>query len=248
MGPAAPALIGGALAVLTFAAPARADDTGASTGASTADATREVARPHTLAEINTGFFLLPGALVCAQTLDPSTCKRGEFSWAIGLQNVYRFGPFGLGAGIDWATTLRSDAANGDPSLQREHTRRYFLVEGLFRYYFLSRKSWNFWAGGTVGLVVVNDSWSEDADRNPPTDTEFVGPRAATIGTVGLSLGIVAAAEWVFLPNWSFGPSLRYANWILPDQRQVSPTLDVASLAGRLDMIDVGIRLTYRIPL
>ncbi len=223
---------------------ARADDT----TDRIAVAAHEMDRPHTLAEANTGFLLLPGALVCPQTLDPSTCKRGEFSFAIGLQNVYRFGPFAFGAGIQWATTLRSDASQGDPSLQREHTRSYFLVEGLFRYYFLRSKSWDFWAGVTGGLVVVNDSWSEDADRNPPTNTAFVGPRAATIGTLGGTIGVCAAAEWTFWPNWSFGPSLRYANWILPETRQMSPTLDVASLAGRLDMIDVGIRLTYRIAL
>ncbi len=237
--------IGAALAALSLAAPARADDD--TTPPPTA-AEREKARPHTLAEVNTGFFLLPGALVCPVSLDPATCQRGEFSWAIGLQNLYQFGPFAFGAGIDWATTLRSDAAHGDPSLQREHTRRYFLVEGLFRYYFATIKSWSFWAGGTVGLVVVNDSWSENADRNPPTDTEFVGPRADTIGTVGFTLGGAAAAEWAFLPNWSFGPSLRYANWFLPETRQVSPTLDVASLAGRLDMIDVSVRITYHLPL
>jgi hypothetical protein len=235
----------GALAVTALSAAARADDT---TVDRRAEAAREGNKPHTLAEVSTGFLLLPGALVCPETLDPATCKRGEFSFAIGLQNVYRLGNFGFGAGIQWATTLRTDAANGDPGLQREHSRSYFLVEGLFRYYFLRSRSWDFYAGGTVGLVVVNDSWSEEADRDPPTDTAFVGPRAATIGTEGLTLGICAAAEWSFLPNWSFGPSLRYANWFLPNTRQVSPTLDVASLAGRLDMIDVGVRLTYRIAL
>ena len=62
------------------------------------------------------------------------------------------------------------------------------------------------------------------------------------------MGVIAGAEWSFLPNWSFGPSLRYANWFLPDNRTMSPTLDVASLAGRLDIIDVQIRLAYRIAL
>src|SRR5262245_61708271 len=79
-------------------------------------ATRERDRPHTLVELNTAFLLLPGALVCPQTLDPATCKRGEFSLVVGLQNFYRFGAFAVGAGIQWATTLRSDAALGDPAL------------------------------------------------------------------------------------------------------------------------------------
>jgi len=226
-------------------AAARADDT---TVTRVAAAAREQDRPHTLAEVNTGLLLLPGAQVCPTSLDPSACKRGEASFAVGLTNLYRVHAFGFGAGIQWATTLRSDAALGDPSLQREHTRSYFLVEGLFRYYFLHSKSWDFYAGGTAGLVVVNDSWSENADRNPVMDTDFVGPRAATLGTEGFTVGVSGGAEWTFLPNWSFGPTLRYANWFLPSQRLMSPTLDVASLAGRLDMIDVSARITYHIAL
>ncbi len=231
--------------VMLVAGTARADD---STAALVAAAARAQDRPHTLAEVNTGFLLLPGAQVCPASLDPSTCKRGEYSFAVGLQNLYRIHAFGFGAGIQWASSLRSDAALGDPSLGREHSRSYFLVEGLFRYYFIHSKSWDFYAGVNAGLVVVNDSWSENADRNPPVDTDFVGPRAATLGTEGLTVGISGGAEWTFLPNWSFGPTLRYSNWILPSQREMSPTLDVTSLAGRLDMIDVSARITYHIAL
>ncbi len=72
-------------------------------------------------------------------------------------------------------------------------------------------------------MVVNDSWSENADRNPPVDTDFVGPRAATLGTEGLTVGLCGGAEWTFLPNWSFGPSLRYSTWFLPNTRLMSPT-------------------------
>ena len=243
----APAMAAGAaLAVAaTIAAGARADETSA---AARAAAARQLDRPHTAAEANTGFLFLPGALVCPQSLDRSTCSRGEASFAAGLQNIWRWHALGFGAGFTWATTLRSDSANGDPSLEREHTRRYFLVEGLIRYYFLKSKSWDFWATGTVGLVVLNDSWTENADRNPYSDVATVGPRAATLGTEGFAMGVGAGAEWSFLPNWSFGPSLRYANWFLPDNRTMSPTLDVASLAGRLDVIDIQLRLAYRIAL
>jgi hypothetical protein len=180
--------------------------------------------------------------------DASTCKRGEFSFAAGLQNVYRFGAFGVGAGIQWAHTLRSDAANGDPSLDREHSRSYFLVEALGRYYFLRSKSWDFWAQATVGLVVLNDTWTVAADRSNYEMTAQIGPQTGTLGTEGLTLGAGAGAEWTFLPNWSFGPALRYSNWFLPQTRKMSPTLDVASLAGRLDIIDVAVRITYRIAL
>jgi hypothetical protein len=233
----------GTLATLAGAA-ARADD---GLGI-TPIAAPELARTHTLAELNTGFLMLPGALVCPQTVDPTTCKRGEFSLAFGIQNIWRWRDFGFGGGIGWATTLRSDAAQGDASLARSHSRRYFLVEGQARYYFISRASWWWWAGVTAGGIVVNDSWSVKADREPYADTSFVGPRAATLGTEGLALGIGIGGEWSFARNWSLGPTLRYSNWFLPEARKQSPTLDIASLGGRLDMIDVGLRVAYRISL
>jgi hypothetical protein len=236
-----PALV--ALPAALVALPARADDTTAERGAAAA---RELDRPHTIFELNAGFLLLPGALVCPTSLDD--CNHGEASLAIGVRNLYRFHDFAVGAGIQWATTLRSDAARGDPSLQREHTRRYFLIEGMFRYYFAHSRSWDFWGGATVGVVIVNDSWSTVADRDPPSDTEFVGPEAATLGTTGFTGGICAGGEWAFARNLSLGPSFRYMNWVLPNTRAVSATGDLASLAGRLDVFDIGIRLTYRLAL
>jgi hypothetical protein len=232
--------------MLAFApAVARADE---NTAARRAVAARDRDRPHTLVELDTGFLLLPGAVVCPTSQDLSTCKQGEASLAFGLLNMWRYHAFGFGGSIQWATTLRSDAAAGELSLQREHSRRYFLVEAQGRYYIISTKSWDWWIGVTLGGVVVNDSWSVLADRNPYADTSFVGPRAATLGTEGLAMGASLGGEWSFAPNWSLGPALKYSNWFLPSGRKVSPTGDVASLSGRLDMFDVGIRIAYRIAL
>jgi hypothetical protein len=238
-------LAGVVLALVAFGWPrvARADDT---TAAARAAAARLQDQPHTAAEFTTGFLLLPGALVCPTSV--TSCKRGDFSFALGLQNMYRFHHFAVGAGIIWATTLRSDAAAGDPSLQREHSRSYFLVEGIGRYYFPRAGAWDFWAGGTVGLVVLSDSWSTIADRDPYEGTASIGPQAQTLGTEGFAIGVGGGAEWSFLPNWSFGPAVRYANWFLPSTRATTPTLDVASLAGRLDVIDVTVHITFRVAL
>jgi len=234
------------LSALAVSGAALADET---TVARRATDAHEKDRPHTAAEANTGFLLLPGAQVCPQTANGATCQRGEFSFAASLQNMYRFGAFGFGAGLQWAHTLRSDAANGDPSLQRQHSRSYFLVEAIGRYYFLRSKSWDFWAGVTIGVVVLNDSWTAAADRMGSYEmTDKLGPQANTLGTEGFAAGIGAAAEYTFLTNWSVGPMLHYSNWILPDRRQMTPTVDVASLAGRLDIIDVAIRISYRISL
>ncbi|APR81856.1 Hypothetical protein A7982_07205 [Minicystis rosea] len=229
-----------AIAFVIAPAIARADEPVA--GAKKPDTTS------TMVEINSGFLLLPGALVCPQTLDPATCKRGEFSLVVGIQNIWLWHDFGFGGGIQWATTLRSDAAQGEPELERSHSRRYFLVEAQARYYFINQKRWRGFAGVTIGGIIVNDSWSVKADREPYADTAFIGPRAATLGTEGLTMGAFIGGEWTFAPNWSLGPSLRYSTWFLPDARKQSPTLDVASLSGRLDMIDVGLRIAYRIAL
>jgi hypothetical protein len=238
-------LLGAALSVAALlAAPAaRADETAA---ARRAEAAHEMDRPYTMAEVSGGVLALPGAEVCPTSLDQ--CSRGEVSLAVGIHNLYRYGPVGVGAGILWATTLRSDSAQGAEVLERDHSRRYFIVEGALRYYGIRVKSWELWAGGTLGMVVVNDSWSVKADRDPPADTAFVGPRAATLGTEGLATGVGVGTEFSFFQNWAFGANLRYSMWFLPDEREVSPTGDLASLSGRVDMFDVGLLLSYRIAL
>jgi hypothetical protein len=206
-------------------------------------------RPYTMAELSAGLLTLPGAAVCLTT-DKSSCGRGETSVAVGIHNLYRSGPLGFGAGIVYARTLRSDTAPGqdDPTLLREHSRAYFLVEAQFRYYALRTKAWEWWAGPTAGAVILNDSWSVLADRKPYADTATVGPRAATIGTEGLQIGAAIGGEWSFANNWSFGTTLRYASWFLPKNPERSPTGDTASLSGRVDMIDLSLTLAYRIAL
>lgn len=196
-----------------------------------------------MAELGANILTLPAAEVCI-TID--TCEEGETSVGFGIQNIYRYQSIGFGAGLRWATTLRSDAANGAVALERDHTRRYFFVEGQFRYYAIRQSSWEWWVGGTVGGVVVNDSWTVKADREPYTDAAFVGPRAATIGTEGLATGLGLGTEWAFAENWSLGAQLRYSIWVLPSQREQSPTGDSASLSGRVDMIDLNLVIAYRI--
>ncbi len=42
--------------------------------------------------------------------------------------------------------------------------------------------------------------------------------------------------------------LRYSSWFLPEERKLSPTVDVASLSGRVDMFDFSVAVAYRIAL
>ena len=238
----------GVAALVVVAATAMAREAAADESAASrrAIAAREMDRPYTLAEVEAGFLALPAADVCIRST--TDCEQGEGSLAVGIHNLYRFGPFGIGAGIVWATTLRSDAARGAGALKREHSRSYFLVEGVFRYYALRGNEWEGWAGATLGGVVVNDSWSVLADREPYADTDFVGPRASTLGTEGLSAGVAIGTEWSFAPSWSLGTMLRYSNWFFPESPKPLPLNDPASLSGRVDMIALSIALAYHIAL
>lgn len=231
------------VSLAALAPAARADESASSRRAIAA---REMDRPYTLAEVELGLLALPAADVCIRSA--TDCEQGEGSLAVGIHNHYRFGSFTLGAGIDWATTLRSDAARGADGLKREHSRSYFLVEGQFRYYALRLNEWEGWVGATLGGVVVNDSWSVLADRDPYADTDFVGPRASTLGTEGLSTGVGIGAEWSFAPSWALGTTLRYANWFFPQDPKPLPLNDPASLSGRVDMFALSIALAYRIAL
>ncbi|WP_437817340.1 hypothetical protein [Sorangium sp. So ce1078] len=242
---AAGAACGAALAVLLLAAPGRADE---SRAARRAAAARERDRPYTMVEVSGGVMTLPGADVCPVSLFPDTCEQGETSVSFGIHNLFRWGDIGFGAGIFWAATLSTDAARGARSLERDHSRRYFMLDGLFRYYALRTPKTEWWAGATIGGVVVNDSWSVEADRNPYSDTAYVGPRAATIGTEGVAAGLAIGGDWAFAENWSIGSHLRYSSWFLPEQRKVSPTGDRASLSERVDMFNIGVLIAYRVAL
>src|SRR5262249_5299978 len=135
--------IAGFGAATLLATTALADDT---TAARRAAAAREMGRPYTMAEPGTAFLTLPAAEVGPRTL--TDCTHGEASLALGIHFLFRDREWGVGAGIEWATTLRTDAARGDPSLERDHSRRYFLVEGQVRYYPVRRPFWEWWVGGT----------------------------------------------------------------------------------------------------
>lgn len=230
--------------VFTFVGSAMAED--ASTTSRRAVEARERGNPYTMVEASVGVFALPAAEVCPTSLDE--CETGEISLALGLHNIYQIGDFGFGAGIMWATTLRNDSARGAPELERDHARRYFLVEGLFRYTLFQADVSEWWVGATVGGAFLNDSWTVKSDREPESEVEFIGPKAATIGTEGVSVGIAGGGTWIFAENLSLGGTLRYANWFLPPQPEVSPTGDVASLSGRLDMIELSLAIAYRLAL
>jgi hypothetical protein len=205
-------------------------------------------RPHATFQFSVGLLALPAAEVCPAATD--TCEPGETSIALSFKNLFHVDKFAVGGGITWAFGLRAGAAAGDEdgSLGREHSRSYFLFEALFRYYALSFDDWDVFAAAQLGGVVVRDSWSVLADREPYSDVEFVGPRSATMGTEGLNVGIGLGLQWNFMEEGVFGTWFNYANWFLPGDREVSPTGDQASLAGRIDVLDFGLAIAYQLPI
>jgi hypothetical protein len=238
-------LAGVVLAALSLAsASASADDL--SSAARRAHAARQRGLPYTTVELASGLLALPGATVCPRSLD--ACETGEVSLGVGLRNLYQFGPFALGAGVSWATTLRNDEARGADELLREHSRRYFLVEGLFRYALVQEDDFELWAGGGLGLVTIRDAWTVATDRAPPSDVQFVGPEALDIRTEGLAVSAGAGGSWFVADNFSIGGRLRYGNWVLPFSPDTSPLGDVASLSGRVDVVDLQFTAAYRLAL
>ncbi|MCC6528563.1 MAG: hypothetical protein IT373_38305 [Polyangiaceae bacterium] len=202
--------------------------------------------PYTFFQLGPALLALPAAEVCP--VSPDKCEPGETSLAVSVQNLYRVSDFAFGASATFGIGLRRDAAVGDPALERDHTRSYFLVEGLFRYYLPGVGStWQWWIGPSLGVVILNDTWSVLADREPYSDTDFVGPRNTSMATEGAALGIIAVGgAWAFADEWLFGTHFRYSNWVLPSERNKTPTNDYASLAGRIDVFDVGLELAYRL--
>lgn len=202
---------------------------------------------HTMFQAGVGLLALPAAEVCPSS--PTECEPGETSIAFNALALGRFSDFAFGAGVTWAFGLRpADPAPGGPdeALEREHSRSYFEYSAQFRYYLPRFGSWEWWVGSSLGGVVVNDSWSVLADREPYADIALIGPRSVTLGTEGLALGLSAGGHWRFSEYWVFGAHIRYGNWFLED-RDRTPVGDFASLAGRVDIIDFGLAVAFRLP-
>jgi hypothetical protein len=197
--------------------------------------------------VGLGLLALPAADVCPFV--QADCEPGETGLAVSLATLGEVYDFAFGAGITLALGLKpSEAVDPDGTLEREHGRSYFLVEAQFHYFLPTFSKWNWWVGGSGGAAIVNDSWTTIEDREPYDDTSFVGPRAVTLATEGLALGIGAGGHWMVTEHWLFGTQLRYSNWFFPSEREVTPVGDSASLAGRIDVVEVGVFGGFRIPL
>jgi hypothetical protein len=195
-----------------------------------------------------GMLALPFADVCPFVT--GNCEPGETGLEAGLAIFGRWSDFSVGGSFTYGLGLKSTEASGDPdgTLGRKHSRTYLLLEGHFRYYFLRMGNWEWFAQASTGGVIINDSWSTNADRQPYGGYALVGPVAVTVSTEGLTVGGGVGGLWRINDFWSLGTRVRYANWFLPGNREQTPVGDSASLGGRVDMLEVGAFGGFRLPL
>jgi hypothetical protein len=202
-------------------------------------------RPHGMAELGLGWLTLPGAQVC--TRRDVDCEEGDSSPAIEVWQLYRASSqAAIGAGITLGLVPTNDAfGNQEQDIPRDHSRSYFAVEGIARYYPWAGPRSEAWLGLTGGLVVVSDSYSSSAAES---DRALIGQSGATIRTEGYTIGLAAGGDYRFAENWSFGLHIRYGSWFLPETPARDVFGDEASLTGRTSMFAFVLALAYRIAL
>jgi len=195
-----------------------------------------------------GLLALPFADVCPFVT--AACEPGETGFETGISIFGRWYDFAIGGSFNYGLGLKPSEVAGDPdgTLGRQHSRTYLLLEGHFRYFFLETGDWEWFAQASAGGIIINDSWSTIADRKPYSGLLLVGPQAVTVSTEGITVGAGLGGIWRITDFWVFGSSLRYSNWILPGEREKTPVGDSASLAGRVDVIEVGVFGGFRLPL
>jgi hypothetical protein len=227
------ALLGAALA-----RPARADEPAPSHLA-------RIDRPYTLAQLGVGLLTLPAADVC---LRDRPCTKGDNSIEVDFWQLYRANRyFAVGAGASVALKPVTDnPPSPDPSIDRSHTRSYFLVEAVIRYYAVRAETFEAWLGVTAGGVIVSDRYSIEGGDMPTA--AIIGPRSLTIRTEGGAVGGLIGSSWSFAPNWAVGLSVRYMQWFLPSQPATTVFLDRATLTAEQSALNFGISCSYRIAL
>jgi hypothetical protein len=223
------------------AAQERATGEGASEQAAVASARdRDFSHPYGAVEFGIGVLALPDAEVCG---GPSVgCDRGDVSLEVDAWPLFRPSPwFAVGAGMTLALTPTQDVPQRATMFPRDHSRRYFLVEGIGRYYFAYGRDLEVWAGLSTGLVVVSDNFRTNAAL--PVGM-LIGSDSANIATEGFTLGLAAGATFGVSDVLQIGGTLRVGNWFLPSNPEVIAFEEEGSLSGRVTMINLALTVAY----
>lgn len=209
-----------------------------------------ITRPHTIAELEAGLIALPNAPISNAQRGGDTplgrVGRGDATMQVGAHVLYRFNKnYVIGAGVIFSPFGTSDNQYGGKSnLTRSHTRSYLFLGAEGRYVPLRYKSFEGWFGISGGGVIVADRFHTEAPEVPP----ILGVPDVTIRTEGFAVGVQVGATYYISENWIAGANLRGYHWILPEGRQCSPIGDCATLAGSVQVFEVGLTIGYRLPL
>jgi hypothetical protein len=198
----------------------------------------ETHRPHGVVEFGVGILALPDADVCGV----AGCDQGDVSLEVNAWPLFRASPrFAVGAGLTLALTPIQDVPRSETLFEREHSRRYFLVESIGRYYVAHGPALEAWVGLSAGLVVVSDNFrSSGANSTTP-----IGANSANIATEGLSVGLATGIAFGVTPSLQVGGTLRVAEWFLPSRPEVIAFGEEASLSNRVTMINFSLSVAYR---
>jgi hypothetical protein len=199
---------------------------------------RDFSRPYGAVEFGIGMLALPDAKVCGE----AGCDQGDVSLEVDAWPLFRASPsFAIGAGMTLALTPAQDVPRRDVRFPRDHSRRYFMVEGIGRYYFIHGRELEMWAGLLTGLVVVSDNFRT---LSPEPDVTIIGSNSANIATEGLSLGLAAGVTFGISDHLQLGGTLRLANWFLPSTPEVIAFGEEASLSNRVTMLNLALTVAY----
>lgn len=196
---------------------------------------------HGMAEFGVGYLTLPGAQVCSSA--NAACGKGDSSLALSAWPMFRLGNFAAGAGVMLGVTSSANAPHNEPpDIQRDHSRRYFSLEGAGRYFIPIGRRFDGYVGVTTGLIVLNDFFLV---QEALSGYALVGPRASELLTEGFSIGAMAGLHYEVAEHWVIGAWGRYSNWFLPDNPVHTPFGDEASLRGRVTAVDVTLTAAFK---
>lgn len=174
-------LLAGALAAAALLHSGTAFSQEKSVQARNAAAARLFDRPYTQAELGLGMVTLPTTEFCLSA--PGTCTRGDANLLGYLSYLYRpNATWAVGAGASLGLQLGSDSIQSPGNIERSHHRNYLMLDALGRYYAL-RLGWlEGWVGATAGMVVINDTYTND-HANP--SAPILGPQGVILDQIAM---------------------------------------------------------------
>jgi hypothetical protein len=213
-----------------------------------------ISRPHTVAELEAGAIVLPGAPISPAQRGGSlpaglAIGKGDATAQLGIHTLYRATPsFALGAVVLFAPTPTSDSSyglGGSSGLSRTHSRDYLFVGAETRWIPFHYKLFEGWLGAQAGAIIIADRFTTNnaGAASPETGAPQVDER-----TEGFSAGGQLGISYSFNESFVVGFTLRVDGWLLPSVPQCSAIRDCTTLLGSALVFEGGFLFGYRLPL